>query len=302
MEKIKADLHMHGPIGFQDYWLKVQDYQGKNLLKLIADTCFERDIGICAVTSESDQTDKKGVIERYSIHDRLGYLEKEFLSELNFLPHYKSDKFGPNSIIIEKNKKQLYLISGQTPVILNDGIRLDHLVVGSSAVPNFKTLIETINYSNDNGLLHGLEHPSLENHFGIGLKKAEEYLELCDFVEGHNAQLCWHRIFSPFPVLGQYSKSSNDKSKEFARKHNKPYISTSDAHRIEDAGIASIEFDSQFLSPTNEEMLLKSLRNIIKSNAFENIEGYEDIFGWLNWTSKFKIGLLGDKLKFWKIS
>lgn len=296
MEKTKADLHMHGPIGFQDYWLKVQGYQGKNLLKLIADSCFERDISICAVTSESDKTNKEGVIERYSVHDRLGYLEKEFLSELDILPKYRAEKFGPNSIIVEKDKKQLYLISGQTPVILEGEERLDHLIIGSSAVPNFRTLIETINYCKDSGLLHGLEHPYLESHFGLGLQKAEEYFDLCDFVEGHNAQLALPTLFSRLPVLGQYTKSSNYKSKEFARKRNFPSIATSDAHRIEDAGIAAIKFDNQLLSPVNEEMLLQSLRNIIKTKSFESIEGYEKISDWLNWVSKFKIGILRNNI------
>ncbi len=299
MEKIKADLHMYGPIGFQPYWLEKQEYAGKNLLKLIADVCFkrERDIGICAITSESDQTDENSVIERYSVHDRLGYLEREFLSELNLLPYYEAEKFGPNSIVVKKDKKQLYLISGQTPVILDNGKRLDHLVIGSSAVPNFRTFKETIDYCNDNNLLHGLEHPALKSHFGIGLEKAKEYIELCDFVEGHNAQLALHRMFSSIPIIGQYSKSSNDKSKEFAQKHNKPYISTSDAHRIEDAGIASIEFDKQLLNPANEEMLLQSLKNVIKSNAFESIKGYENMLDWINWTFKLKIGILGNRWK-----
>ena len=174
---MRTDLHMHGPIGFEPYWLKVQGYKGQNLLKLIADTCFERDIGICAITSESDQIDKNGIIERYSIHDRLGYLEKEFLSDLDLLPNYSTDKFGLNSIIVEKDNKKLYLISGQTPAIIDKGKRLDHLVIGSNKVPNFMNFKDTLNYCNDNGLLHGLEHPNLEAHFGIGLKEANNYLD-----------------------------------------------------------------------------------------------------------------------------
>lgn len=40
--QMKADLHMHGPIGFQPYWLKAQSYAGKNLLKEIADEAFKK--------------------------------------------------------------------------------------------------------------------------------------------------------------------------------------------------------------------------------------------------------------------
>src|SRR3989344_1949982 len=289
---MRADLHMHGPIGFEPYWLRVQGYQEKNLLKLIADACFERDLDICAITSESDQTDEKGIIKRGSIHDRLGYLENNFLSDLNMLSHYTADKFGKNSILIEKLNRKLYLVSGQTPAIIDKGKRLDHLVLGSNRVPNFMDLNDTIKYCNYNELLHGLEHPNLEAHFGVGLKKAGNYVELCDFIEGHNAQLTWPRIFSGLPVIGQYTRSSNEKSKEFARRNSKPYISTSDAHRIQDAGIAAISFDNGLINTSNEGALLASLKSMIKHSKFENIEGYESLLGWFNWTSKFKIGLM----------
>ena len=33
---IRADLHMHGPIDFQPYWLKKQGYAGKNLFGIEA--------------------------------------------------------------------------------------------------------------------------------------------------------------------------------------------------------------------------------------------------------------------------
>lgn len=50
---IRADLHMHGPIGFQPYWLRIQGYEGKNLLKLIADVCIARKINLCSITSDA---------------------------------------------------------------------------------------------------------------------------------------------------------------------------------------------------------------------------------------------------------
>ncbi len=61
---MKADLHMHGPIGFQEYWLKVQGYQDKNILREIVDICFKKEIDICAITSQEME------IPSSSIHDR----------------------------------------------------------------------------------------------------------------------------------------------------------------------------------------------------------------------------------------
>ena len=52
---IRTDLHMHGPIGFQPYWLKKQRYAGKNLLKLISDEAFRKRITITAITSQADE-------------------------------------------------------------------------------------------------------------------------------------------------------------------------------------------------------------------------------------------------------
>jgi len=46
MNKSRADLHMHGSIGFQPYWLKKQGYAEKNLLQLIVDQCFVKGITI----------------------------------------------------------------------------------------------------------------------------------------------------------------------------------------------------------------------------------------------------------------
>lgn len=188
-EKHRADLHYHGPIGFEPYWIRKQGYSGKNLLKLIADTCFKRGVTICALISESDQLNENGLIYENSVHDRINYVAQTYINNLNkYYKGYHADKFGPNSIIIRKGEeydlKTLYLISGQTPIIKEKTsgdkiIRFDHLVVGSNQVPNsiddnqIRTLEDTVKFCNDNGLLHGFEHPSLEAHFGIGLGRAK---------------------------------------------------------------------------------------------------------------------------------
>ena len=286
---------MHGPIGFEPYWLVVQGYAGQNLLKLIADACFKREIKVCAITSETDQTNQDGTIPRGSVHDRLGYLERFDLRELS--KKYDSDKFGENSIVVASNGKAVYLINGQTVIVHEDGRRFNHLVVGSNEVPNFMDFHDTISYCNGHGLLHGLQGPALESHFGAGLERAAELVEECDFVEGHDAQLRWPREFSGFPMIGRFTKTANDKAKEFARKHNKSYLSNSNAHRIKDAGIASNDFYDRTLSFDSEEALLSSLREGVRSSRFVTHEGYESMFGWIDWVSKFKSGIRDEKYK-----
>ena len=175
--------------------------------------------------------------------------------------------------------------------------RFDHLVIGSNEVPNFMSLFDTLYYCIDKGLLHGLEHPNVEAHFGVGLEKAVNLASRCDFVEGHDAQLPLPRVFSLFPMLSQYSKTSNDKVKKFARKYNVPYIATSDAHRIQDVGMAYIEFDKALLNTSDEDRFIGSLRTIVKSNAFITVEGYESLLGWINWISKFQRGIKNEKYK-----
>ncbi len=320
-QKHKADLHYHGPIGFEPYWLRVQGYSGKNLLKLIADTCFKRDITICALTSESDQVNKRGLIYLNSVHDRINYVAQTYINNLNkYYEGYHADKFGNNSIIVEKEdekgKKTLYLISGQTPIIKekisgDKIIRFDHLVIGSDQVPNsidntsLKTLEDTINYCNDKGLLHGFEHPSLEAHFGIGLERAKEYTNKVDFVEGHNAQIRFGKIWKNVPKIGKYTRENNDKAKAFAMANNLPYVANSDGHMIESAGIAYNEFDANLIDESNEEKLLQTLKSTIRdSNKLREEgkslthEGYEDFLNSIESIWKFLIGIRKSKERF----
>ena len=137
MAKIKADLHMHGPIGFQKRWLELQGYNkpGTNLLKLIADTCFERGIDLCAITSEEFE------IPKGSVHDRFDYLVKE----ARYLPkEYEHDKKADILLSVEKQGRLVYIINGQTVIAYDGKRRVDHLVVGSNQVPNKRHLGETI--------------------------------------------------------------------------------------------------------------------------------------------------------------
>ena len=286
---------MHGPIGFEPYWLRVQGYAEKNLLQLIADQCFKRDIGICAVTSQSDQVDETGVILRGTVHDRLGFLTENHLASL---PRgYDADTFGEDSIVVMRHGKRVYLVNGQTVIVQESGKIFDHLVVGSNSVPNLRVFQDTLQYCNDNGLTHGLEHPDVEEHFGAGLGRAEQLVEKCDFVEAHNAQLRWSRAFSKFPVIGPYTRAFNAKAERFAKQHDKPIVANSDAHRIQSAGIASNEFEKDDLDFSSEDNLFRTMRRTILSGNFKINRSYESRLGWISWVGKFKAGIKGEKYK-----
>ncbi len=117
---MKADLHMHGPIGFQSYWLNAQGYEKSRLLQTFIDYIIKAGLDICAITNDEDE------IPRNSIHDRLGYLA----GQISTLPkNYKADKIGENAIIAEKDSRRIYLINGQTVRVLDNGRRIDHLLL-----------------------------------------------------------------------------------------------------------------------------------------------------------------------------
>ena len=279
----KADLHMHGPIGFQAYWLKKQSYEGKNLLEEIAKTCFKKELEVCAITSDEDE------IPRDSIHDRFNYLKNHFVN--NLPEEYETDTLGDNILIISDGTNKTYLVNSQTVRAKNNGRQVDHLIVGSNSVPVGKSLDYTLDYAQSNKLISIAEHPFCVSHGGIGKEKLEKILPKIDAIEGHNSQLIFLSIpFSKIPVFKNYTRKLNNKTQKFAEQHKKPWIAASDAHRIKDAGISYIDVPEISLDYSNGEKFLNSLKNVVKSNNFVNHCAYENPFAWINWVSKFIIG------------
>ena len=285
---VNVDLHMHGPIGFQEYWLKVQCYHGKNILKEIVDTCFKKEIDICAITSQEME------IPSGSIHDRFYQLTQYAKS----LPRsYKHDRFGEIALVVEKYGQKVTIVNSQSVVVLenNNGQqrRIDHLVVGSNQVPNNRSLEDTIKYCRDNEFIQIAEHAFLAEHFGIGKELLEKHVEEIDAIEIHNAQLFLPGVFKLFPVIGAYNKSINKRARKFAEFYSKPGVANSDAHKIENLGAAFtiIEFTPDFTSP---DKLLKSLKSGIKKLNPKNPNingGYIPLFDFIDWTTKFSKGI-----------
>jgi len=255
---IKADLRMHGVIGFQDHWLRLQGYEGKNLLQLIADRCFERDLGICAVTSNDLE------ITKGTVCDRFGYL-MQFISKLPI--GYRADKLGDNTLIVEKGGKIVYLVNGQ--IIQDESKRYNHLVVGSNQVPNGRDLEDTLGYGRDKGLIQVMGLSFVENHFGIGLERLERCKGYYDAIEGHNAQL----LFS-------FITRSNEGAHVFAQECNKPIIAVSGAHRIRDLGVSYIDL-REMPNTSNEDKFLMELKRQVSSGKFDAHKAYVPVFGFL---------------------
>ncbi|MCU0642454.1 MAG: hypothetical protein MUF61_02650 [archaeon] len=150
-------------------------------------------------------------------------------------------------------------------------------------------LIDTLLYCDYNGLTQIAEHPFALSHFGMGERVLENHLKYYDAVEGHNSQLCLPAFMSSFPVVGNYTRTQNEKAKQFAISHKKPYVATSDGHRVCDVGISYIN-TKDAIGTASESKFLSDLKAAVHSGRFTTHEGYESLARWINWVAKFKIG------------
>ncbi len=305
------DLHMHGPIGFQKYWLKNQGYENKNVLQLIFDS-FEKNtrksrefdlylanlsnhtnphdyMGICAITSQTDKNiDKNGIILRGSVDDRFSKLE-EYAEKLP--DDYDFEKISDNLLTIKKkiggfNYESTYrwldIVNGQTVIIRQkdkkgDVKQYDHLVIGSNKVPNLKDFDYIIKYCHDNNLVQGLEHIARKLHYGIGENLAIELLDKhrdkIDFIE----------------CTALDSRKNNEKAIKLAEKYDKNIVWNSDAHMCESAGLSH----SEILISHNPKAIFNnnfiiSLKRNIRSGLLEHHINYESFFNKLVLGAKFK--------------
>lgn len=270
---MKADLHYHGTIGFHEPWMSLQGYNGKNICELVLNSAVKKGIDIIVITSEQNR------IVKNSCHDRFNYL---FSKAQNLSDKYSFDKLGSKDIAFylerKEDGKKLFVLNGQTVVVREGDKRFDHLVIGSNQVSNGMNLIDTLCFGHSEGLLQIAEHPYMLAHFGIG-DKLEEYLSQYDAVEGHNSQM-----ILPF---GSISKKSNELAQILAKQKNKPWIATSDGHRVQDVGVSYISFDD--FTFDNEEQLLRGLKQKVYPGNFENHCEYQNLFGWADWVSKYVI-------------
>jgi hypothetical protein len=280
---MRADLHYHGLIGFHEPWISLQGYKGKNLAEEIFNVASKKEVEMLAIISEQTE------IEKGSFHDRFNYL----FYEAQKLPKdkYTCEKLGNKDISFclerKEDNKRLFVLNGQTVIIKEKDSRFDHLVIGNNQVPNQRNWKETISFCRDKGLIQIAEKPYCNGYFGIPEEILMEYLREYDAVEGHNSQ-----IILPF---GSLSKKSNEQAQAFAIKNSKPWVATSDAHRIKDLAISYIAINGNYIDCEKEENQLNELKTIIEISSFVNHTNYESFFGWVQWVSTFvgatKMGL-----------
>ncbi len=280
---IRADLHFHGPIGFQPKWLKLQGCYGKNLTKEITDLSLEKGVGLVNIISEDHKIPKDDVI--FNKFNALLVYARELPSEYS---HYR---IGKTALIVEKKGEgRVIITNGQVPVIKDNGKRYDHIVVGSNQVPNHRTLAETIVFCRDMGLVQIAEHPFCIEHYGVGEDLFVEHKEDYDVVEGHNAQMVFPEFLSFLPVIGIANRGVNRKAKELAKKYNKPWVASSDAHNLDRAsgfGKSYIEFDESLLDFSSDYQFIGSLKKMLRYGKFKTHEGYSSFVSWFRWCGHF---------------
>lgn len=284
---ISLDLRAFGPIGFQDFYLERQGYKGKNLLKLIADRCFDINLDFCAITSCAEY------VVKGSVHDRFGYLiklagsmPKEY--DIDILERAYGREREPTLVIIKKDNKRTVLINSHAVLCKVGDKRVDHMIIGSNQIPSYtiqpwekninklRELGWVIGYARDRDLVQTALHPFAHQvHNSVG-NFIEPYLNDISAIEGQCSEFFLENPNSPF------SKKQDELAKKFAKKHKKPWIAVSAAHRIEDIGLSYITTEKE-LRLRSANAFLEDLDNILRQSNFKNKIGYQTEEGLKSW-------------------
>ena len=157
------------------------------------------------------------------------------------------------------------------------------LTVGAASdITDYKDIKETIEEAKDKDAIVIADHPYTTLHGGMGEGNLERYLDQWDAIEVFNAQ---NINLVPF-LLNQ--KLSNEKAREFAKKHNLPGIATSDSHRLNEIAVSYITFKEKF-GVMDTDKLIDNLRRIIRNKQFEAIERYNSWGSFVSWAVPFEI-------------
>ncbi len=269
------DLHVHGPIDFDPRWLISQGYKPESLLIDLVETSFSKGLDAFSIISAYDIRLRSTVLDRFKHLCKLSkYLPKDYNSEI----------LGDNILLVEREEKRVLIINGQSVNIRENGEVLESLVVGSNSVPEGGSIKDTSAYCRDNGLIFVAEHVMSQRSGGIGLERLEKHLKDYTAVEGHNSQLTFRFPFSHFPILNQYARCLNREVQKYCNGVKKPWIATSDAHRIKDVGKSHIIIEPS-LNLSDGGSVIQDIREAVESNSFKTVCEYESLFGWFSWTS-----------------
>jgi hypothetical protein len=279
---MKADLHMHGPIGFQEHWIRMQGYARQSRLELLADVCRQRHISICALISE-ETTILKG-----SVHDRFWAIAQDPIHERGKRTFWNYTPVDENVFVVEKEGWKTYVVNSQA-VITKGQKHHGHIVVGSNQVPNMMTLDDTLNYCDSKGYVQILQLPFDAQEHEAFLTHAHRY----DAIEGHNAQLVLPWYTRHLPVVGntfgKYAKTTNKERRKHAQKLGMPFVAVSDAHLFEHIGCASIELDEKDIDFSKEKNLLATLKRNLQSRRFTPCLGYAPFRKVIEWNMQVRV-------------
>jgi len=262
---------MHGPIGLEPYWIKSQGYSQTGVLAPLIERCFEAELGICAVTSEYNYTPQ---IPKGSMHDRLNFLvnhEANGLSSQYNVSWLGRDK---NVFVIQKGNQYLFLVNSVVSHLGENGHEHNHLIIGTTQIPNWRRLEDTLELADKKNLISIATHPKSKS--GLSFENIEKYRNKFDAIEGFDSQL---------------SPNDNDIAMDYARQNNLPWIAFSNAHRVKDAGISAIEFQDELLNYASEETFIRTLKRIVNDNNFTRITSQAPIWSKLDWRSKLQWGI-----------
>jgi predicted metal-dependent phosphoesterase TrpH len=258
-EKIKANFHGHLLAGFAPWWRKQFGIEGKNLVQVVTDKCLEKGLEIYTITNDFP--------EEFRHKSRF----HQFVDEARSLnSHYKLERLGDNSIIIEKglDGKVIYL-NGQS---IEDRI----LTFGTSSLPKNLPLTDAAAYLRDNGYLRIAEHPFAGGHHGALTE--EQLLEMWDrnLIDAaeHDGKITVPFPFSLLPKFGDYQRTFNKKLEKFCEYYGIPFIANDDSDGISHIGTAWTEFDKIKINTDSENNLIQDLNTLIKKGDFQIHKGY----------------------------
>lgn len=271
---MKLDLHNYLTIGFQPYWLRVQNYNPETLLEQTVNQCFSKGIDVCGITS------KEFMIPKGSVHDRFAYL---LAQTKNLSKEYSHDGIDDVALIVEKDGKKVVLLNVQGVISKNkEGRRIDYLTIGGNQLENNLLLGDSLNEAKQKGLLTLVHHPFLLSGMYCGMPEEElkSYWSKFDAIVVHDAQ-------TPFP-LNLLIRSNVKKGERFARQKGIHMVAVSGAHKISDIGTSYIQsnLDIELLG---KDYLLRSLNNIIKNSKLN--KNNISLISYIDWYSKFRKGI-----------
>ena len=302
---VRFDHHYHAAFDFSPRWMRVQRYSANtNVLQAIVDTALAKKIDICAIVTEDFGDKESGgrLIKQASIHNKFARLKD---MALNLPASYKHNCDGP-VITVEKDGRSTYILSAQTPLVRDNGYRIDHLVIGVDAyslIPNLMSLVETNSWINEEygreNVIRVAEHVGLKEHFALSQERF-----LSEFLEGNYDALEFNaQMINPLnPHAGRYkipsigkklraaNRGLNESNEAFAREHKVPFIAGSDGHRIEHLGIAYTEFNAGRIDTSSGAGLVHSIKQAIAKRQFGIHRGYASILQWCQWLTEFVIG------------